>query len=406
MSWTTNQISNRPMSLFMGGMKKASEIDHAISGGWDQGVNAFIESTDQLELWLDNCGQLMRPTYLSLTDGFDTKEQIDALFANPHFGLVHGIEVEASTSGKWTDELWDYLREKVCTHGRCDILYCYQTMWQKPQLYPIASQWKLRSGLWYPYFNEYAQYTYHPDWTTETIKVERGVSWGGTVYVRLPAGVEVEAGDCFTLRCENSPLDSHQVMVKKVYLPFVELIGAPDFDESLQSATLVRGSGGSSSKGRTAQISVPFDTPLEPIRQLGAWASSSPSRRFHVWLQAYGQEMSESWWDDSRASVVAPGVGRIFESIWSAHIAGADAASFYTYRNGVWDNFHNRTKKQVSYDLLPDVVDAATGRKGTTWKNLKEAVAKYMEGPGHVPTNSNGAWGYRTPFVGVVTSGQ
>lgn len=119
-------IPMKPMDIYLGGMIDDAEIPLAITGGWTEGVSAFISTQAGLNDWLTQCNTSGVNTYLSLDNTFATQANVDYLLAHAQFSRVEGIECEGSS---WTNTLWEYLRDQLTIGGDEAKLYGYQTQY-------------------------------------------------------------------------------------------------------------------------------------------------------------------------------------------------------------------------------------------------------------------------------------
>lgn len=417
MSWENNPLVNEPMEIFMGGMLLPSEVQDAVDHGWSEGVNAFINSSSRLHDFLAMCETHNRTCYISLTDGFDTEAQLDTLIRHPGFRRVRGLEVEARAAGsRWDDALWTTFRDKLADVGAEDKLYAYQGQYDKPDQFPNAAAWKHRSKLWYPYYNGDATESYNPGRVDESAKIV-GIC---ATHDRVRFFCEehnLSEGQVVTLRFIEHPsllhLNDRQYELCEVQDNSFCLKGV-----SVREATAA-GPGGyaiTKKNGRTLDKSVRHDMPMYPLRQSGGFARLKPENKIHLWLQSYGQPMEPGRWNDNFSTAIQPGIGHYTTFLWLAHVCGCRMVSFYTFRVGVFDNFHSRNRVNIGspINVLPDVgrndrtpldeEEEATYER--TWAWLNQVVDDYMLGPGAITANIDNAWGYETPWVGVVKGGQ
>ena len=354
--------------------------------------------------------------YLSLTNGMEGTSAVDALVNHVDYDLIDGIEVEGSA---WLSANWTYLRDQLNTKDGGVKLFAYQQQYLNPGSFPNAAVWPARSRLWYPFYIggsnvDGSKHSYGPDDTglnstnitgaTQANPVvvtanSHGFSNGATVTIRNVVGM--------------TEINDRQFTVANANANDFELEGE---DGTGHTAYTSGGTVSTHEEGRPKQIARRHDASLYPPGQQAAYRHADyDNRKIHMWLQAFGQPMTENDWDDNYGSWAQPGVGHFFAWLWLAHIAGCRKVSFFTYRISRYVNRHKDTTNSGSPINYVSDMDRNTsttlsaeevGRYERTWTRIKNAVAAYKAGPGTFPNNTDGDFGVENPYVGVVPFGQ
>lgn len=287
---------------------------------------------------------------------------------------------------------------------------------------PSAIAWKQRSRLWYPYAYDEPTYSYDPDETSggtppDVQLTVTGITQANPGVVTTSTTHNLFEGQIVTLRgvVGMTEVNDRQFQVTS---PSGTTFSLKDENTTGYTAYGSAGTVETDYNGIPKQIAARFDMPAYPLRVTAGWHDDdSTVRRSHYWLQGFGQPMEEKDWVMEHRTAVAPRVFAIYTQLVMAHYHRARSVSFFGYRFAVYNNFHKDATEQggspsVSYysDADNHANSPLTTAEATVYERLMtdliQAVSDYKSGPGTVPSNSDNAFSFESPLVGVVPGGQ